>query len=364
MKQHNLLDNEPFDVGPDYWDTHDSADAFEQCEKIELEKAKLRLTCPKCQSTRIRNRLIDLPLLNGSLVFKRVATLYCSDCMLSVIPKETFDELLARVVNIGLSPNRETFEAKINEGLKSYEGKWAEKKKERRVLSFYFPSRTGSPAKAQMSVSPSEAIYPIVRSSTSETIRTMLGLHYYEDLEEAAKKDGQTISQYLKHWIAKKTQNMSDSFVNVKPSHTNFEQPAKQEPAKNECLPGKLIVLRPGKKTPSSYAVNDTYQAPQMAAATDDEQGATLLYSEDQSFVGQMSYDWEAGNLLLDVTRNALDSDSFDVEISFTNGESKLLGNVDLHRGQVVLVEGTTLREKDIKQVVLKKRQGACHYAD
>ena len=191
----------------------------------------------------------------------------------------------------------------------------------------------------------------------------MLGLHYYEDLEEAAKQDGQTISQYLKHWIAKKTQDASDSSVEVKPSGTNFGQPEKQEPAKNDCLPGKLIVLRPGKKN-ALYAVNATYQAPQMAASTDDEQGAMLLHSEDQSFVGQLSYDWEAGNLLLDVTKNALDADSFDLEISFTNGESKLLGDVDFHSGQVVLVEGTTLREKDIKQVVLKKRQGACRYAD
>ena len=149
MKQDNLLDNQPFDEGPDYWDTHDSADAFERCEKIQLEKAKLSLTCPQCQSTRIRNRLIDLPLLSGSVVFKRVATVYCPDCKLSVIPKETFDELFARVVNIGLPPSRESFEAKINEGLESYEGKWAEKKKERKVLSFYFPSRTGSPAKVR-----------------------------------------------------------------------------------------------------------------------------------------------------------------------------------------------------------------------
>jgi len=190
---------------PNYWDTHDSTEVFETAERVKLQIGRPDACCPHCGSSRLRRRMIDLPVLEGTIFFKKAKVVYCSDCKISEIPEESLKELEGRLKRLGAKVDPRTFLTTVKEGQASYEKRYADKANQRKVMSIYFPRKEGAPAKAQISLLVSDQLYPILRSLTSEDVRNLLALQYYEDLEKEAKKHDRSISQYLKHEIGKRS---------------------------------------------------------------------------------------------------------------------------------------------------------------
>lgn len=187
-----------------YWETHDAARILETGEQETLESGRVDKRCPACGSSRMRPRMIDLPILSGKVVLKRVKTLYCVECSKSSIEQvgveEAFNELNSLVSHI----DKEKFIQVLKDALISYDERWAEKENERKVISVYLPTRAGEPNKAQISIKVSDPLYPKIRFLTSEEIRKLLGVEYYEDLQEKAEEDRRTVSQYMRIALAEK----------------------------------------------------------------------------------------------------------------------------------------------------------------
>jgi hypothetical protein len=203
-KERKYLTDESRYNRDEYWNEHDASDILENDKQIELKIAKPDYNCTTCGSSRLRKRMIDLPLLEGKVILKRVKVLFCADCETSIIEKESLEKLREKLCLLATKLDTKTVFGFVKEGLVSYEKKWTEKAKERKVISIYFPTKEGAPAKAQISLPVSDPLYPKVHSLTSEEVRNMLGLQYFEDLEKAAKKQNRTISQYLKLELAKR----------------------------------------------------------------------------------------------------------------------------------------------------------------
>jgi len=201
IEREKLQDEE----SPNFWDAHDSTEIFETAERIKLKIGRTDTNCPNCGSSRLRKRMIDLPVLEDTISFKKAKVVYCPDCKISQISEESLKELEGRLKLLGAKVAPRTFLATVKQGMASYEKRFAEKENQRKVISIYFPKKEGTPAKAQISLLVSDQLYPILRSLTSEDVRNLLGLHYYEDLEEEAKKHDRSISQYLKHEIGKRS---------------------------------------------------------------------------------------------------------------------------------------------------------------
>ena len=200
IEREKLQDEE----SPNYGDTHDSTGVFETGESVKLIIGRPDAHCPHCRSSRLRKRMIDLPVLDGTISFKKSRVLYCPECRISEIPEKSLKELIDRMKLLGAKVDTHTFLAAVREGLSYHEKKYAEKANQRKVMSIYFPKREGSPAKAQISLLVSDRLYPILRSLTSEDVRNLLGLQYYEDLAEEAEKNDRSIGQYLRHEIGKR----------------------------------------------------------------------------------------------------------------------------------------------------------------
>ena len=190
---------------PNYWDAHDSTEAFKTAERVKLEIARPDARCPHCGSSRLRRRMIDLPVLENTISFKKAKVVYCPDCKISQIPEESLKELEGRLKLLGAKVVPHIFLATVKQRMASYEKRFAEKENQRKVISIYFPKKEGTPAKPQISLLVSDKLYPILRSLTSEDVRNLLGLQYYEDLEKEAMKHDRNISQYLKHEIGKRS---------------------------------------------------------------------------------------------------------------------------------------------------------------
>ena len=60
------------ETNTDYWDKHDSSELFLKGEKVSIEIIRPKAICTQCKSDRIRKRLIDLPVLEEAILFKKV----------------------------------------------------------------------------------------------------------------------------------------------------------------------------------------------------------------------------------------------------------------------------------------------------
>lgn len=187
----------------EYWDNHDTTNILENGDKIKLNISKPDYHCTTCGSVRIRKRIIDLPALGGAVILKKTKVLFCTDCNTYIIEGKGLEEIRDKLHNLMMKLKNKNMAGFVREGLASYERRWTGKSKERKVISIYFPTKTGSPAKAHISILVSDPLYPKLHLQTSEDVRRLLGIQYFEDLDRAAKKQNRTISQYLKLEISK-----------------------------------------------------------------------------------------------------------------------------------------------------------------
>lgn len=188
----------------EYWDEHDASELLETGERIRLEVVKPDYRCENCGSRRIRKRMIDLPILDDTVILKRTKIFFCADCKTPVIEKEGFEELKGRLRRLTAEVDAKALYNLVVEGLASYEKKWAERENERKVISIYFSTRKAIPKKAQISLLVSDPLYAKLRLVTSEDVRNMLSLQHFEDLEREAQQENRSISQYLKLELAKR----------------------------------------------------------------------------------------------------------------------------------------------------------------
>jgi ribosomal protein L37AE/L43A len=132
----HLIDEESCE----YWDEHDSSDALEAGERIELEIARPAYVCERCKSSRIRRRIIDIPILSGKVVLKRIKTYYCADCGTSTVEEESLKELREEFRHLSTLA-APTLLGSMKEALAFHDKKRREKANERKVMSIFQQNR-------------------------------------------------------------------------------------------------------------------------------------------------------------------------------------------------------------------------------
>lgn len=341
--QERLIDEESCE----YWDGYDSSGILETGEKIELEIAKPAFVCERCNSSRIRRRIIDIPILNGKVVLKRMKTFYCADCGTSSVEEESLKELRDEFRDLSMLDTN-TLLRSVKDGLTFHDKKWKEKANERKVISIYFPTKEGTPAKAQISLVVSDPLYPRLRLLTSEAVRNTLGLQYLEDLEREASGQNRTISQYLKLKLAKLL--LSDS------SRSNVEKAS--EVKREEHLPTgtPILTIVPRKVDPNYFA--DQSNAQYKLAARSEERGVYLLETEDKNFVGILKHDYVDASLFVDVIKNAIGLNVFDVELFMNDKQIVNREALRIQDNRILLLSETEYTSPSVLKIVIRMKNG------
>lgn len=341
------------DKKDNYWNDTDSSELLEKGENVELVIVRPIHSCTNCNSERVRVRMVELPILEGTIIFKKVRIVFCPDCNSSELPKSTVEELIKRVELLGLQKDFDTFNIHIRKGLEFFEKSWAEKKNARKVMSFYFPTKQGTPGKAQIALTISDPLYPVLRSLTSEDLRKLLNVDYYEDLVENAKEQTRSISQYLKYEISKRA--LEDrKYKEEKDSRDTEALNDIDESSKtikeNES---KIISLYP-KLISDQELKEEPLVVPKLAASTDQPDKELYLIGANKEFVGQLDYDWVAGNLFLNVLKNNIGIGPFEVQIVFTDDSLESKKDILFDEDRILLIDDTKYKEEDIKEIILK----------
>ena len=348
----NIEGEELQDEGsPNYWDTHDSTEVFETAERVKLDIGRPDARCPYCGSPRLRRRMIDLPVLEDTVSFKKARVVYCPECKISEVPEESLKELEGRLKRIGAKVDTHTFLAAVREGQAAYEKKYSEKANQRKVMSIYFPKKEGTPAKAQISLLVSDRLYPILRSLTSEDVRKLLGLQYYEDLEKEAKKHDRSISQYLKHEIGKRS--FADSRgTNESSSKDTGLGGELEDPDKKPFPNAKVLILRPGKISARPFIEEPSGTYKLAAHSVEAEEGIHLI-AEGEKFVGQLFHDFTTDNLVLKVIKDDVGLGTFDMKLVLKDGSVESRQDAQVENGQILLMEDTERYEENVKELML-----------
>jgi hypothetical protein len=341
--QERLIDEESCE----YWDEHDSSEMLETGERIKLEIARPAYVCERCKSSRIRRRIIDIPILGGKVVLKRMKTFYCADCGTSLVEEESLKELRDEFGHLS-TLDANTLLSSVKDGLTFHDKKWKEKANERKVISIYFPTKEGIPAKAQISLVVSDPLYPRLRSLTSEAVRNMLGLQYIEDLEREANRQNRTVSQYLKLELAKFL--LSDS------SKPNVEKAS--EVKKEEHLPPRtrILTIVPRKVEPNYFA--DQSNAQYKLAARTEKREVYLLETEDKNFVGILKHDYVDASLFVDVVKNAISLNVFDAELFMNDKQVVNREGLRIQDNRILLLSETKYTSPSVSKIVIKMKNG------
>ena len=331
----------------EYWDEHDSSEMIETGERIKLEIAGPAYVCERCKSSRIRRRIIDIPVLGGKVVLKRMKTFYCADCGTSSVEEESLKELRDEFRDLS-TLDTNTLLSSVKDGLAFHDKKWKEKANERKVISIYFPTKEGTPAKAQISLVVSDPLYPRLRSLTSEDARNMLGLQYLEDLGKEASGQNRTISQYLKLKLAKLL--LGDS------SKSNAEKAS--EVKREEHLPGAtpILTIVPRKVDPNYLADQSSTQY-KLAARTE-EREVYLLETEDKNFVGILKYDYGDASMSVDVVKNAINLNVFDVELFMNDKQVINREGLRIEDNRILLLSETKYTSTTVSKIVIRMKNG------
>ena len=331
----------------EYWDEHDSSEILETGERIKLEIAKPGYVCERCKSSRIRRRVIDIPILSGKVALKRMKTFYCADCGTSLVEEESLKELRDEFRQIA-TLNANTILSSVKEALTFHDKKWKEKANERKVISIYFPTKKGIPAKAQISLVVSDPLYPRLRSLTSEAVRSTLVLQYLEDLEREATRQNRTISQYLKLELAKLLLNDS--------SKPNVE---KASEVKEEHLdPEARIFTIVPRKVDRTYLADQSNAQKQLAARTQERGEIYLLETDDKTFVGILKHDYSEASLFVDVCKNAISLNVFDVELCMNDKQIVNREGLRIQDNRILLLSETTYTIPSVSKIVIKMKNG------
>jgi hypothetical protein len=236
----------------------------------------------------------------------------------------------------------------VKEALTFHDKKWKEKANERKVISIYFPTKGGIPAKAQISLVVSDPLYPRLRSLTSEAVRNMLGLQYIEDLEREANRQNRTVSQYLKLELAKFL--LSDS------SKPNVEKAS--EVKKEEHLPPRtrILTIVPRKVEPNYFA--DQSNAQYKLAARTEKREVYLLETEDKNFVGILKHDYVDASLFVDVVKNAISLNVFDAELFMNDKQVVNREGLRIQDNRILLLSETKYTSPSVSKIVIKMKNG------
>lgn len=327
-----------------YWDEHDASELLESAEKIALEVAKPDYRCTNCGSHRIRKRMIDLPILDDTVVLRRTKILFCAQCKASVIEKAGFEQVKDRLHSLAMQIDAETLHKIVAEGLASYEKKWAERENERKVISIYFSTRKGIPAKAQISLAVSDPLYPRLRSLTSEDVRKMLNLPHLEDLEREAQKEKRAISQYLKLELAKR---LLDDY-----SKPSVERKARQE-ARHIDTKVRTLHITPRRIDPS-YLRQEQLRTFSLAAKSEEGGEIVLLESTEKEFVGVLHYDYATAALIIDVLINAISLSLFDAELTMNDNTVQESKHLRIENDKILLLRDTDYTEDNVSEITLR----------
>jgi len=338
------------ETSTEYWDRRDSSDFLEEAEAVKLDIMRPDIKCLGCGSLRLRRRMIDLPVLDDKIIFRKARVFYCPDCKVSVIPQNTREELISRLAAIGAKLDMGIFSDALSEGLESYQKKWTEKENQRKVISVYFPKKDGSPAKAQISLLVSDRLYPILRSLTSEDVRSLLSLEYYEDLEDEARIKDRSISQYLKREIAKKLQ-MDNYITSTGADKTSSEIKVKNT-RQGDPSRTNVLTLRPA-KIEAQHLEGQPEGRYELAAHSDEDEQKIYLVAPKEEFIGKVSYDFETGNLVLIVIKDDIGLEMFDMKLVLNDGSVEFRKAAQVKDGKILLMKGTKHFEEDIVSLVL-----------
>jgi hypothetical protein len=341
--QGRLIDEESCE----YWDEHDSSEILETGERIKFEIARPEYVCERCKSSRIRRRIIDVPILNGKVILKSMKTFYCADCGTSSIEEESLKELRDEFRHLS-TLDANTLLSSVEDGLTSHNKKWKEKANERKVISIYFRTKEGIPAKAQISLVVSDPLYPRLRSLTSEDVRNMLGLQYLEDLESEANRQNRTISQYLKLELSKLL--LSDS------SKPSVEKASEQEKEEHIHSRAPILTIVPRKVGLNYFA--DQSNAQYKLAARAEESEVYLLETEDKNFIGILKYDYGEASLFVDVVKDAISLNVFDVELFMNDRQIVNREGLRIQDNRILLLSETEYTSSSVSKIVIKTKNG------
>jgi hypothetical protein len=325
-----------------YWNEHDSSEILETGEQVAFEIRKPDFQCTNCSSPRIRKRMIDLPILDDMIVLKKMKVLFCPDCETSFIEDEGLEELQDRLHRLDLKFNIDALHKLLDEGLVTYEKKWAEKVKERKNVTIYFPSKEEVPKKAQISLQITDPLYPKIHSLTSEDVRKILGLRYFEDLEAKAKEGKRSISQYLKVELAKR---ILDNTPNVDHKEKDIDKNTKGEI--------NTITINLLKIDPAKLKENQS-EFLRLAAKSYEEDQIVYLESAKQEFTGTLHYDYSRASVYIEVIKNDTGHNVFDVELY--KDDKNILSEKDLaiENNQILFRNKTEDISEDISKITLK----------
>jgi len=331
----------------EYWDEHDSSEILETGERIKLEIARPEYVCERCKSSRIRRRIIDIPILSGKVVLKRMKTFYCADCGTSLVEEESLKELRDEFRHLSML-DANTLLDSVKEALTFHDKKWKEKANERKVISIYFPTKKGIPAKAQISLVVSDPLYSRLRSLTSEVVRSTLGLQYLEDLEREASGQNRTISQYLKLELAKLLLKNSPK--------RNVEKASELRKEEHIHSRARILTIVP-RKVEQDY-LTDQLNTRKLAARTQERGEVYLLETEDKKFVGILKYDYGEASLFVDVVKTAVDIDVFDVELLMNDKEVLSRKDLRIQDNRILLLSETKYTRPSVSKIVIKMKNG------
>lgn len=333
----------------EYLDEHDTSELLETGERVTLEVVKPDFRCANCGSYRIRKRMLDIPILNNSVVLKRAKVLFCAECKASSIEKEGFEELKGRLHRITTEVDAKALYDLVAEGVASYEKKWTERENERKVISVYFSTRKGIPAKAQISLLVSDPLYAKLRLMTSEDVRNMLGLQYFEDLESEAQKEKRSISQYLKLELAKRLLDESS-----KPNPETVEKTEQEVKHTDDRIRTLHIIPR---KVQSDYFRQERSIRLSLAAKSHEDEEFVLLEAADKKFVGILHYDYSKAALFIDVMKDDIGLREFDADLTMDDNTVQEKKDLSVANDKVLLLPDTEYTEDRVSEIILTLKQ-------
>jgi hypothetical protein len=297
--------------------------------------------------------LIDLPVFEDTIFLNKVRVLYCPNCGVWEIPKESIRNLMDRLKSFGLRVSLATFENVLNKSLEAYRKNWTERTDQRKVMSIYFPTKEGLPAKAQVSVSVSERLYPTLRSLTSEDVRRLLGIEHYEDLERAAKAQARSISQYIKHEIARRILvEEPDAGPGTAGGEHALKIIRRKSARKRRSGTRQILTLRPQRINVESL-VKETEASYKPVTDSDEAESAIHFASEGDKVVGRLSYDHRTGNLVLAVTKDRVGLRVFDLEILLKDGRICAHG-AKVEKGRILLKLDRKISAEGVKEIRMR----------
>lgn len=318
----------------DYWDVTDASSVIENGEKVEYEIVRPHAPCENCRGIRVRNRTVDLSLLNGAVVFTKIRVIYCPDCKTSRFEESAIQEISEKINFLSELLNTNKLRHFVVKELFRNDDKREKAANRRKVISVYFPTKTKNPAKAQISVAVNDPLFPALRSLTSENIRSILGLEFFEDLEEEASRQNRPISQYLKLELSKKV----------------LDEPIRQQTPSSDSR----VIELPTRKVPDDYLKMNQF-SPELKLAAESSKGKEIivLESQEKDFLGILEYDYSSANLFISVARNTTGYNEFRIQLLTHDGNLISGEHSKTVNKQLLLLKQTKYTKEDIAKIVL-----------